>query len=88
MENGPGGIHISLKWEQCLLLIHGEHIVPGDDAGGGDGGFFQAAPLPQLSHKRPSALRNSLRPFGLTSLVNEGGFSFLPLKILTKIKRL
>ena len=31
---------------------------------------------PQLSHKRPSALRNSLRPFGLTSLVNEGGFSF------------
>ena len=46
MENGPGGIHISPKREQCLLLIHGEHIVPGDDAGGGDGGFFQAAPLP------------------------------------------
>ena len=35
---------------------------------------------PQLSHKRPSALRNSLRPFGLTSLVNEGGFSFFPKK--------
>ena len=35
---------------------------------------------PQLSHKRPPALRNSLRPFGLTSLVNEGGFSFFPPK--------